>query len=367
MKAKTSYSTDRDATRAVAAVARELNDADARLVLYFASSVYEPGALSQQMAAAFPQATVVGCTTAGEIVTGQMLDNSLVAMALGSELIKRAKVAVAEGISGDPRAATRIALDRMESQVGGKLVDLDSTRFCGLILADGLSGAEETVMDEIGNRCNLTFVGGSAGDDLQFKKTHIFVQGQAHTGVAALILIETVVPFQVVKTQSFTVLPKALVATKVNQAKREVLEFDGRPAAQAYAAALGVPVAELAGQFMRHPLGLLAEGEPFVRSPQMVAGDAVRFYCQILEGMELHILESTNIVQDTAAALAPLGKPSALINFHCILRTLELKDKKLCPAYGAVFDKVPTIGFSTYGEAYIGHINQTSTILVFGS
>jgi hypothetical protein len=118
---------------------------------------------------------------------------------------------------------------------------------------------------------------------------------------------------------------------------------------------------------MKHPLGLLAGDEPFVRSPQTVDGSVVRFYCQILEGMEMHVLEATDIVADTRTAISTIGAPSAIINFHCILRTLELKDKGQCPAYAGLFDKVPTVGFSTYGESYIGHINQTSTILVIGT
>ena len=59
-----------------------------------------------------------------------------------------------------------------------------------------------------------------------------------------------------------------------------------------------------------------------------------------------------------------MGSISALINFHCILRTLELEQKGLMAEYGKIFS-IPTIGFSTYGEEYIGHINQTSTMLAF--
>jgi hypothetical protein len=366
MKAITGFSTESDPARAVAALKRQLDDQDIRFVIYFASAQYDPNLLASEVAAAFPGRLTFGCTTAGEIVSGRMLDKSIVAMALGSELVQSAWVAQAERVSSNPRNATKAALGQIERSVGKKLMELDSSRYCGLILSDGLAGVEETVMDEIGNASNLTFIGGSAGDDLQFKKTHVFVNGQAFSDVAALALLEMKVPFRVLKTQSFRVLPKTMQATKVNEKAREVLEFDGRPAAQAYADALGVPVSELAGHFMKHPLGLLAEGEPFVRSPQAVSGTAVRFYCQILEGMTMHVLESTDIVANTAKAVSDLGRPSALINFHCILRTLELKDRGQCPAYAGVFEKVPTVGFSTYGEAYIGHINQTSTILVVG-
>ena len=60
-----------------------------------------------------------------------------------------------------------------------------------------------------------------------------------------------------------------------------------------------------------------------------------------------------------------LGGYSAMINFNCILRTLELQQKWPYQEYGELFPDVPTIGFSSYGEEYIGHINQTATMLVF--
>jgi hypothetical protein len=110
--------------------------------------------------------------------------------------------------------------------------------------------------------------------------------------------------------------------------------------------------------------------EPFVRSPQRLAGDDMVFYCNIKSGGEYQLLQSRDIVEDTRKALRQNGwtadsKIGGVINFHCILRTLELEKKEQTDAYGALFKDLPTIGFSTYGEAYLGHINQTSTMLAF--
>jgi hypothetical protein len=93
------------------------------------------------------------------------------------------------------------------------------------------------------------------------------------------------------------------------------------------------------------------------------------FYCKVVKGMELSLLESTNIVEDTKNSVEKkkqeIGDISGIINFHCILRTLELEEKGETETYANIFSNIPTIGFSTYGEQYIGHINQTSTMLVF--
>ena len=87
------------------------------------------------------------------------------------------------------------------------------------------------------------------------------------------------------------------------------------------------------------------------------------------EGRELHLLQSTDIIRGTPKELdrrnERFGIPEALVNFNCILRTTELDEKDLLDEYGNLFSAIPTIGFSTYGEEYIKHVNQTATMLFF--
>jgi len=367
MKTKLSVSTDPVLRNAVAQVARELADGDSRLIVYYASPSYEPAALAQQMAAAFPGVPIMGCTAAGEIVSGRMVQGSLSAMALGSELVVRAEVRMVSHVAEDARGGVTSALADLARAFACEVSDMDPDRYVGLILVDGLSGAEERLMDAIGDRTNVAFVGGSAGDDLKFQKTLVFVGPNAASNAAVLAIIEPAVPFQILKTQSFRVLPSKLVATKVNEPMRRVIEFNGEPAAAAYAKAVGLPIEQASTRFMTNPVGLLAGDQIFVRSPQRIEGDSIYFYCAITEGAELSLLESTDIVADTEKIVASVPDAAAILDFDCILRTLELRQKKLCDRYGSLFAKVPTLGFSTYGEEYIGHINQTSTMLVFRS
>jgi hypothetical protein len=367
MKAKLANCTDPGLDAAVRKIVEELKDADARLIVYFASTCYEPAALARQMAAAFPGVTTVGCTTAGEIISGRMLEHSISAMALGSELVIRAEARLLGHVAANAREAVTGAFASFSQALGHDMSDLDHDRFVGIILADGLSVAEERLMDAIGDKTNIAFVGGSAGDDLKFQKTHVFSGPAAASDAAVLVVMEAAVPFQILKTQSFRALPRKLVATKVNEPMRRVLEFNGQPAVAAYADAVGTTPEQAASRFMVNPVGLVVGDEIFVRSPQRIEGTSIYFYCSIVEGTELALLESTDIVADTEKAVSAVGDASAIIDFDCILRTLELRQKGQCDAYGCIFARTPTLGFSTYGEEYIGHINQTSTMLVFRS
>jgi len=362
----TAYSTQ-PLPDAVADLQRQCGSCQPRAVVFFASSRYEPQALSQQMQAAFPGACVVGCTTAGEIGAGKMMTGSVVAMFFDADVVEDAAAAVVGNLRSGLRVRESFA--EFETHFQTPVSHLDIRKYVGLVLVDGLSVAEERLMEKIGDGTDVLFIGGAAGDDLKFQATHVFAGGKAHTNAAVLMLLRVKRGFEIVKTQSFKLTGKRLVATKVDEPLRKVMQFDHRPALDAYAAAVGVPPVQAAACFMQHPLGLMVEGEPFVRSPQRVDGRSIVFYCQIKQAMQLEVLEATDIVADTRAAIEAqkkaMGFISGLIDFHCILRTLELRNELRCDQYGAIFSGIPTIGFSTYGEEYLGHINQTSTMLLF--
>ncbi len=65
-----------------------------KMVLFFASSTYPSEETAREMGAAFPGSSVFGCTTAGEIISGHMLKNSIVAMASNAAVIEDVQVEV---------------------------------------------------------------------------------------------------------------------------------------------------------------------------------------------------------------------------------------------------------------------------------
>ncbi|HEX2987574.1 MAG TPA: FIST N-terminal domain-containing protein [Chloroflexota bacterium] len=362
------FSTKDTVSAAVEELATKLAGVGPKAVLYFASPVYDPHTLSAAVQTAFGDAVTIGCTTAGEIVSGHMLKHSIVAMAFGADCVEDIAVEVVERVREENRVPA--ALANLGKKFGTPMRRMEFEKYVGIILVDGLSGSEERLMDTIGDLTDVRFIGGSAGDDVRFEATYVFVNGRALSDAAVLALIKPSARFDIIKTQSFVPTAKQLVATKVDTATRTVLEFDNMPATKAYAKAVGVEVKDVANSFMQHPLGLMAGDEPFVRSPQQVKGDSIVFYCNVLEGMSLSILDSTDLIADTRKAIEDkekeFGKIAALLNFNCILRTLELEALGRTEDYGRLFSTIPTVGFSTYGEQLFGHINQTATMLVFG-
>jgi hypothetical protein len=365
MKTKIAYTDLKNIKEAVNELKNQIAEEKIKVLIYFASSGYEAGILAEEMNNAFNGIKVFGCTTSGEIISGKMLKGSIVAMALTEDMIDEFEVLsiknLKSGLDLDP------VKKKIETSFSRKLSELEQDKYFGIVLIDGLSGKEEILMDKLGDLTDIIFVGGSAGDDLKFKSTTLFNGNDAFSDGAVIALFKSKLKFGFIKTQSFKILDKILIPTKVDEENREVIEFNNQPAAEYYAELIGASVENLKDHFMDHPVGLVIDGDPYVRSPQMVKGNTVKFYCNVKEGVQLNLLESLDIINDTKLAIEEFAKEngpiSALINFNCILRTLELESTGKSGDYGKLFSEIPTVGFSTYGEEYIGHINQTATIL----
>ncbi|MBN1578812.1 MAG: FIST C-terminal domain-containing protein [Chitinispirillaceae bacterium] len=367
MAVTTSFSRNLEPKGAADEIAHDLQRCSPTFVLYFASSEYDQAVLAEAMKVRFPEASVCGCSTAGELVTGKMMNRSCVAMGFDHDTIAECSVQPLYNIADENHIPH--VFRQFERMHGIRMADADRSAWVGIILIDGLQKAEETVMETIGSHTSIPFIGASAGDDMHFDNTWVHCQGKAMNDAAVCALLKPGRGFEIIKTQSFRLMHKKLTATNVDEKKRTVLEFNYKPATLAYSEALGIPEGEVCEKFMSNPVGLMIDGEPFVRSPQQILDRAIIFYCAVKQGMELQLLQSTNIIEDTKKAidqaLSGIERPAALVNFNCILRTIELDQNDELDDYGRLFTAIPTIGFSTYGEEYIGHINQTATMLLF--
>lgn len=336
---------------------------DAKLVLFFASSRYEePGAALQE---AFPGAGVIGSSAHSEYCGGAYTDGSVSLMAFDAQSVSDVCVRVVEQIADNPDL--RETLREMQDYYGGEAaIFSDFSHYVGIVLFESGAKAEEVFMDRLGTATDVLFVGGSSSA-ADTGASLVYAGGKSYSGAAVLAMLKTVNGYDVIKTQSAHILSdRKLLVTKSDLRSRILYEFDHRPCGEVYAEVLGVPVEKIQDYFVSNPLGVVAGDEIFVRTFNQIQDGGITLHCGLPEGTEINVLKIGNIVDDTKKALDDVitYQPAGVINFNCLYRTLEILNEKQVEPYCALFGRYPSIGFSTGGEAYLGHINETSTILV---
>lgn len=372
---RSAYSTQQEATAAAADLAGQFDLTQPRAVLFFASHRHDGAALSSELKRRYPDAEVIGCTTAGEFTDARHGEGAVSAVALGAGVVERCAGAIArfDG-AGAVKGGVTEALGRIEAALGFGLAQASPEQVVGFSLCEGLRMKEEAANEALGEAAPLiSFVGGSAGDNLEFKQTRVFYNGEQSDDGAALLVIRAARPFHISKACSFESSGKTFKVTRCDAANRVIYELDGRPVLDVYAGAVGVAPDQVnSSVFMRHPVGLLIDGKPWIRSPQRALEDGgLKFYCQVLEGMEIHLMNPTDLVGDTRAALDDArarlgGQVTGAVVFNCILRRLEIDGRPIEGAFYQNLRGIPLAGFHTYGESWLGHINQTLTAVMFG-
>ena len=366
------FSSSPDEAVAVRELAEQINQPAMSAVIFFASSKYDLEKLGDELKQTFA-VPVVGCTTSGEITPQGYREHSITGVSLADAQL--------EVLIHEIRPLSCLDVSRIEDIAAlvkgrlsaAKLADPATAAF-GLLLIDGLSTMEEQVIAQLNHHLlSVPLIGGSAGDDLAFQKTYVYVDGRFVSDCATVAVFITTLPFKTFKMQHFVPTEKKLVITRADPNQRIVYDINAKPAATEYANLLGLNIDDLQPMvFTKYPVMLKIGGEYYVRSIQKVNADgSLTFFCAIDEGLVLTLSEGIDLVnnlEDTLGRAADsVPNPQLIIGCECILRRLEVIEKNLTETVGSIMARNHVVGFHTYGEQFDSvHVNQTFTGVVVG-
>lgn len=353
-----------DPELAVAELLAQFGGAPDGGVICFCAPTYDLAALGPALRRGFP-GPLAGCTGSGQIGREGYQADGIVAIGFDAAVARVRHHAIR------PLAECQAIAAAIGARESATLAALPGSRAFGLILADGLSLAEERLAAALYQSLgDVPIIGGSAGDDLRFEHTYVLIDGEFVEDAAVFVLVETSVPFTTFKLEHFEPTSRRLVITGAQPERRTVTTIDGEPAAIAYARHVGVPVDELdAGVFSTNPFMLRIGDSYYVRSIQRINPDhSITFLCAIEAGLVLSLGRCVDVMETLESAFAALGGlPAAVIGCDCILRRLEFEHSDAIARVGSFLAAHNVIGFSTYGEQFNGiHINQTFVGVALG-
>lgn len=354
------------------------SDSPAQLVLLFGS-----GALLRRsdpmdaLRAAFPTATCVGCSTAGEVAGTAVLDDSLVATAVQFERCTVQSVVVpVEAGSDGAEAARRVAQALVRPGLRHVLALCDGLLVNGSAFAHALRAALPA---------DVCATGGLAADGDRFNETLV-----CHDGAARPALVVAVGFYGEALRVGYGSLggwDSFGPARRVTRSSGKVLfELDGESALALYKTYLGEHSRGLPGSALHFPLLLEdADGGPgLVRAVLAVdeTAGSLTFAGDIPEGAQARLMKA-NFDRLIDGASGAAGASMRRLNgteaglallVSCVARRLVLRQRieEELEAVREVLPHAALAGFYSYGElcpqGSVGSCelhNQTMTITTF--
>jgi hypothetical protein len=327
-----------------------------------------------ELAAMYPSARIVGCSTAGEIAGAEVLEDGVVATALGFEHGHVAIAAVELGGEPDSRAlGARLAAELPHEGLVHVLVISEGVKINGSALVAGLVS---------GLPAHVGVTGGLSGDGARFARTVVCLDRPNPT--EQIVAIGFYGPRIRVGCGSRGGWDPFGPERKITRSQANVLyELDGQPALDLYKRYLAEHAAELPASGLLFPLAIRSEtGEPVVRT--LLAVDEVArtmtFAGDVPTGYRARLMTANfERLVDGAAAAAQIARgelvrPELALLISCVGRKLVLKqriDEELETVRETLGPDTVMTGFYSYGEiAPASHNapcalhNQTMTITV---
>lgn len=344
------------------------------LIIFFSTDAHDLAEVAKVLQTIVSDSTpIIGCTTAGEIGPNGYLENSIVVLGFSAKDFCASTLLLRDLENFDASQCQLLIADLIHRS-SLQRESLNFSRVFAFTLIDGMSLREEAFGRALQVMLSdIPLFGGSAGDSLKFRKTFVSHGTEVESNAAVVAIIATHLPFRLIKTQHFRKSGERMVITCARPKVREVAEINGRPAALEYARAIGVALKDLSSPtFASNPVVVRIGGQEYVRSIQRVNADnSLTFYCAIDEGIVLYPAQALDPVatlkQTLEGAAQDIGPIQAGIGCDCVLRRLEFQQSDTITEISRVLREHHMLGFSTYGELYMGiHMNQTLTGIVFG-
>lgn len=356
-------------------------DGPATLVLVFGPSGLrdEPGHPGlADLRAAYPTASIAGCSTSGEVSGSELHDDTLTVAVLRFAATR--VLVETSPVSADDSRDVGLLLGKhltdRAPDLAAVLVFSEGLRVNGSALADGLSA---------GVPLGTTVVGGLAGDGDRFAATWVLVDGVPVGGhVIAVGLAGDAVEVGHGARGGWSVLGPERIVTRSRGTV--VHELDDRPALELYRTYLGDRASGLPATALLFPLGVRPPGgdRESVRTVLGVdpAEQSLTFAGEVPVGSRAQLMRSSTdrlvgaaeeAAEAARLAVAP-GDSFALV-VSCVGRRLVLGqrcEEELEAVAEALGDGGPapaTVGFYSYGELTSGDAgatmqNQTMTVSV---
>ena len=355
-------------------------DSEQTLVLAFAAPEFgaSPVPLGE-LAAAFPRAVLVGCSTSGEIAGTQVNDASIsVAVArFGRTRLRRALTEVS-GPDDSFEAGVRLAAALAGPDLRAVFLLSDGLCVNGTPLVAGLTGHLPA---------GVSVTGGLAGDGSRFANTWILDRGQpvANRICAVGFYGDSLRIGHGCDGGWSDFGPER----RITRSEGNVLfELDGKPALDLYKSYLGERAAGLPGTALLFPLSVRREGDGQGTLVRTILGideaqNSLTFAGDMPEGGIARLMRANtdNLIDsaEQAARQATLGmsevENALMISVSCVGRRLvlgERTDEEVETVSDSAPQRTGHVGFYSYGEispAVAGggselH-NQTMTVTVF--
>ena len=265
---------------------------------------------------------------------------------------------------------------------------INSSDTLAYTLIDGLSASESFFMEAIykSKKFPCLFVGGSAGGKLDFQDTYIYNNNEVvqNSAVITFIKFSDKIKFGIFKSQnvskevaSFLVME----ADPLNRTVKTVLNENelGKENIDIHNIIINLTDAlceyfncsydELSQKLSDYTFGIKIDEEIYIRSVANIdlKNKLIHFYCDIAMGDRLYLFKLEDFIQTTENdyikfSSTKKSKPIGAIFNDCILRRL-LNESDLSRMH--IFNDIPLIGFSTFGELLGININQTLTAIFF--